>query len=631
MMTNALADPMRPVETRQVGVFTGRIEQYFSLNSRFKTQKMNAKAQLQSALDAALTLYELDGAPAEVRQIVPATNPKFGDYQWNGALQLAKILGHRPREIAAEVLARIDVVGICAAPEIAGPGFVNFRLTPEYLEKIVNAARADARLGVETTLFPEIIAIDFSSPNVAKPMHVGHIRSTILGDALARMLRFKGHTVITDNHIGDWGTAFGKIIVGWKADLDEANLQTDPIGEMERLYKDVNERAKTDPALEDAARLETAKLQSGDAENRAIWERVRALSQAQFDQIYARLGIEFDYTLGESFYNDRLESLVDELMEAGVARASEGAIAVFSDGAGDPKTDPFLINRDGEWTDAPTIVRKSDGAATYATTDLATLEYRLDEWAPNEIIYVTDSRQGQHFRQVFEAFSRWKGASAVELEHAGFGMILGEDRAPFKTREGGVVRLTDLLDEAEARARQIAREVSPDLEGAPLEEVGRVLGIGAVKYADLSSNRASDYVFSWDKAVALSGNSAVYLEYAYVRTRSIARRAQEKGVTLDNIVSIDLIENSELELARTLARFGEALDDALEDYRPHLLCDYLYELAGKFAAFYRDCPILKEPMPAGEVQRSRLALTQLAGDVLGRGLGLLGIETLEAM
>ena len=593
--------------------------------------KMNAKAQLQSALDAALTLYNLSGAPAEAQQIVPATNPKFGDYQWNGALQLAKVLDLKPREIATEVLARIDVVGICEAPEIAGPGFVNFRLTPEWLERNVNDARADARLGVETTLFPETIAIDFSSPNVAKPMHVGHIRSTIIGDALARMLRFKGHKVITDNHIGDWGTAFGKIIVGWKADLDEANLQTDPIGEMERLYKDVNERAKTDPALEDAARLETAKLQSGDAENRAIWERVRALSQAQFDRIYARLGIEFDYTLGESFYNDRLEPLVNELLEAGVARASEGAIAVFSDGQGDPKTDPFLINRDGQWTDAPTIVRKSDGAATYATTDLATLEYRLNEWAPNEIIYVTDSRQGQHFRQVFQAFARWKGASAVELEHAGFGMILGEDKTPFKTREGGVVRLTDLLDEAQTRARQIAREVSPDLEGARLDEVGRVLGIGAVKYADLSSNRASDYVFSWDKAVALSGNSAVYLEYAYVRTRSIARRAKEKGVTLDETVSIALVENSELELARTLARFGEVIDAVLEDYRPHFLCDYLYELAGKFAAFYRDCPILKEPMPDADVQRSRLALTQLAGDVLGRGLGLLGIETLEAM
>ncbi len=591
---------------------------------------MNAKQQLQSALDAALTLYDLTDAPAEAQQIVPATNPKFGDYQWNGALQLAKILGRKPREIAAEVLGRIDVVGICHAPEIAGPGFVNFRLTPQWLAKHVNHARHDERLGVDLVVNPLTVVVDFSSPNVAKPMHVGHIRSTIIGDALARLLRFKGHDVITDNHIGDWGTAFGKIIVGWKAALDEDNLKRDSIGEMERLYQTVNERAKSDPQVEESARQETAKLQAGNEENREIWERVRALSQQQFDRIYARLGIEFDVTLGESFYNGRLEPLVDELVKAGVARPSEGAIAIFSDGRGEPKTDPFLINRDGEWTDAPTIVRKSDGAATYATTDLATLEYRLQKWAPDTILYVTDSRQGQHFRQVFQAFNRWKPSTALLL-HAGFGMILGEDKTPFKTREGGTVKLTDLLDEAQERARALAAEVSPEMDAAKLDEVGRVLGIGAVKYADLSSNRASDYVFSWDKAVALNGNSAVYLEYAYVRTRSIARRAAEKGVTFDDNTNIVLNEEAEVELAKTILRFGEAIDGALEEYHPHLLCDYLYELAGKFAAFYRDCPVLKDPAPAPAIQSSRLALTALTGDVLQRGLSLLGIETLEAM
>ncbi len=591
---------------------------------------MNAKQQLQSALDAALTLYNLEGAPAEAQQIVPATNPKFGDYQWNGALQLAKILGRKPREIAAEVVERLDVAALSEAPEIAGPGFVNFRLTPQWLAEHINEARTDERLGVDKVENPQMIVVDFSSPNVAKPMHVGHIRSTIIGDAIARLLRFKGHEVITDNHIGDWGTAFGKIIVGWKAELDEANLKADPIGEMERLYQSVNERAKSDSAVEESARLETAKLQAGNEENREIWERVRALSQEQFDRIYARLGIEFDVTLGESFYNGRLEPLVDELMKANVARPSEGAVAVFSDGQGEPKSDPFKVNRDGEWTDAPTIVRKRDGAATYATTDLATLEYRLQTWAPDEIIYVTDSRQGQHFRQVFNAFNRWKPAD-VELTHIGFGMILGEDRMPFKARSGESVKLANLLDEAEERARNLAREVNPEMSDQRLQEVGRILGIGAVKYADLSSNYASDYVFSWDKAVALNGNSAVYLEYAYVRTRSIARRAAEKGVTFDAATSIALNEEAEIELAKTIARFGEAIDAALEEYRPHLLCDYLYELAGKFAAFFRDCPIVKEPAPAREIQSSRLALTQLTGDVLQRGLGLLGIETLDAM
>ncbi len=597
--------------------------------------KMNAKQQLQSALDAALTPYDLTDAPPippEALQIVPATNAKFGDYQWNGALQLAKILRLKPRDIAAEVVARLNVGGLSETPEIAGPGFVNFRLTTDWLTDHINQIRADnERLGVETAAHPQTFVVDFSSPNVAKPMHVGHIRSTIIGDALARLLRFKGHKVVTDNHIGDWGTAFGKIIVGWKADLNEANLQTDPIGEMERLYKDVSERAKTDAAIEQLARDETAKLQAGNEENREIWECVRELSQAQFDRIYARLGIEFDVTLGESFYNGRLEPLVDELVEAGVARPSEGAIAVFSDGQGEPKTDPFLVNRDGEWVDAPAIVRKRDGAATYATTDLATLEYRLQKWAPDAITYVTDSRQGQHFRQVFEAFARWKGAGDVALEHTGFGMILGEDKTPFKTREGGTVKLTDLLDEAEERARNIAREVSPEIGDNELAEVGRVLGIGAVKYADLSSNRASDYVFSWDKAVALSGNSAVYLEYAYVRTRSIARRAAEKGVLFDEASEIVLGADAEIELAKTIARFGEAIDAALEEYRPHLLCDYLYELAGKFAAFFRDCPIVKEPAPTPAIQSSRLALVALTGDVMKRGLGLLGIETLDAM
>ena len=593
---------------------------------------MNAQHQLQSALDVALAQspYDLRKAPPEAQRIVPATNPKFGDYQWNGALQLAKIAAAKPRDIAADLCSRIEVVGICNAPEIAGPGFVNFRLTTNWLQHAVEAARLDPRLGVEATADPETFVIDFSSPNVAKPMHVGHIRSTIIGDALARLLRFKGHKVITDNHIGDWGTAFGKIIVGWKSELDEANLKSDPIGEMERLYQLINKRGKADPEVENQARLETARLQSGDAQNRAIWERVRALSQDQFDQIYARLGVEFDHTLGESFYNSRLESLVDELVEAGVARPSEGAVAVFSDGQGEPKNDPFQINRDGEWADAPAIVRKSDGAATYATTDLATLEYRLDEWNPDVILYLTSAPQSLHFRQVFAAFNRWKPSSAL-LFHIAFGSVLGEDKTPLKTRDGGTVKLTDLLDEAQERARAIAQSVSPEMSDDKLEEVGRVLGIGAVKYADLSSNRASDYVFSWDKAVALSGNSAVYLEYAYVRTRSIARRAAEGNLVVDEAIPVALTEPAEVELAKVTARFGEAIDAVLEEFRPHLLCDYLYELATKFAAFYRDCPILKDPAPPVAVQLSRLALTQLTGDILARGLGLLGIETVEAM
>jgi arginyl-tRNA synthetase len=594
---------------------------------------MSAKDLLQAAIDAALTQFgTLEGVAPEVLRVVPATNPQFGDYQFNGALPLAKSLKHKPRDIATQIIEKLDVSHLAEAPEIAGPGFINLRLKREWIEGAVTNARLDERLGVEPAAQSETVVVDFSSPNVAKPMHVGHIRSTIIGDALARLLEFAGHTVITDNHIGDWGTAFGKIIVGWKSDLDQDNLAADPIGEMERLYKLINDRGKENPAIEDEARLETAKLQAGDEENLVIWEEVRELSQQQFDEIYSRLDVGFDHTLGESFYNPRLPSLVDDLLAAGVARESEGAVAVFSEGKVEPKNDPFLISKDGEWRDSPAIVRKEDGAATYTTTDLATLEYRLNEWQPASILYVTDSRQASHFDKVFNAFRRWKGEAATgEYVHVGFGMILGDDKKPFKTRSGDNVKLKELLDEAEARATESARAKNPESLDSESREIGRVLGIGAVKYADLSQNRATDYVFSWDKMLSDTGNSAVYLTYAYVRTRSIARRALAQEVDFSPQSRIILEERAELELAKHLLRFGEAIDAALEEYRPHILCEYLYDLAGKFAAFFRDCPVLKEPAPPREVQESRLALVAFTGDVLKKGLNLLGIETIEQM
>ncbi len=588
---------------------------------------MSAQKILQSAVEAALSDFDVSNVAPEALQVVPASNPQFGDYQWNGALPLAKALKQKPRDIATRVLEHLDVSAIAETPEIAGPGFLNFRLKTSWLESALESARHSDRLGVEKAEHPERFVVDFSSPNVAKPMHVGHIRSTIIGAAIVRMLRFQGHEVVSDNHIGDWGTAFGKIIVGWKSELDEANLAADPIGEMERLYKLINERGKTDTAVEDAARLETAKLQAGDAENLAIWSRVRDLSQQQFDHIYGRLNVSFDETLGESFYNPRLPGLVDELIERGLARESDGAIAVFSDGQGNPKDDPFLVSRDGEWADFPALIRKSDGAALYATTDLATLEHRIQTWHPDEIVYVTDARQAGHFRQVFAAFRRWMPTEKVRLSHVAFGTILGEDKTPLKTREGGTIKLVTLLNEAEERALAVVREKSSDLSEEESLHIAQVVGVSAVKYADLSQNRASDYVFSWDKMLAQSGNSAVYLLYAFARVQSIFRKGRERGVDI-SVAAPRLVEPAEIELGKCLLRFDEALALSLRDYRLNVMTDYVYELAGAFSSFFRDCRVLDAP---DDVRASRLALCDLTARTLQQGLQLLGIQTLEQM
>lgn len=585
---------------------------------------------LQQAVDAALAQFDLTEANPDHLRVVPATNPQFGDYQFNGALPLAKILKSKPRDLANQVVASLNVESISETPEIAGPGFINFRLKREFVERAAAEAVNDPRRGVPVTANPQKIVVDYSSPNVAKPMHVGHIRSTIIGDAITRLLRFAGHEVITDNHIGDWGTAFGKIIIGWKESLDENNLAQDPIGEMERLYKLVNAKSEADETVAEQARLETAKLQAGDSENLAIWEKVRELSQREFDAIYERLGVEFDHTLGESFYNPFLEGVVEDLLAKGVATPSEGAVAIFSNHQLDPKEDPYLIFRDGEWQDYPAIVRKRDGAATYATTDLATLDYRVKEWHPNEIIYVTDARQQDHFKQVFNAFQRWQPeGSKAEFTHAFFGKVLGDDGKPIKTRSGENIKLKDLLDEAEARALEVVKAKQPDLSEEQLVAIARVVGISAVKYADLSQNRATDYIFSWDKMLALNGNSAVYLLYAYVRTRSIFRRAIAEGISTGPFPGeLVLTEPSELALAKHALAFGEAIEAASVDYRLNFITEYLFQLAQKYTAFFDACPVIKSE---GDVRLSRFALCQLTADVLQTGLGLLGIHTIEQM
>jgi len=592
--------------------------------------------KLQQAVRAVLP--DADSSAVLIR---PCPDPNFGDYQSNALMSLAKSRKMNPRQLATSVLAKLDVGDWCEKVEIAGAGFLNFRLKNAVLSGALQAAARGEHLFFESVAqtsglcsetgqrpVPRTVVIDFSSPNVAKPMHVGHIRSTILGDSLARTLRLLGHRVITDNHIGDWGTQFGLLLLGWKQHLKPDALKTDPLGEMERLYKMVSATGEAMDTVRNAARQELVKLQSGDAENLKIWHEMLALSQKQFDTIYARLGVKFDHALGESFYNPRLKPLVDELVTKGLARESEGAIAIFFDDMPQLKEQPALI-------------RKSDGGFNYTTSDLATLAYRLETWQPDEIIYVTDGRQQLHFQQVFAAFRKWQSAarspqSAIpKLAHVWFGSILGEDGKPFKTRSGETVKLADLLDEAEDRAFKIVSEKNPDLPEAERREIARVVGLGAVKYADLLPNRQSDYVFSWDKMLALQGNTAPYLQYAYTRIRSIFRKTVETSISDKSRVNIQhptsnihLAAAEETALAKHLLNFGLTLGAVAEEYRPNFLCNYLYELAGKFTSYYENCPVLK----ADDATRaSRLALCDLTARVLKQGLDVLGIETVEQM
>jgi arginyl-tRNA synthetase len=612
--------------------------------------------QIELRLQTAVRTVLPDAVVSAV--LVRPCDPKFGDYQSNALISLAKTRKLNPRLLAADVLAKLDVSEICERVEIAGAGFLNFRLKPDvFVQTLEAAARgehlffekcscdapsleqpsapsalsnragngASPSLAATRASRPRTVVIDFSSPNVAKPMHVGHIRSTILGDSLARTLRLLGHHVVTDNHIGDWGTQFGKLLVGWKKHLDPAALQADPIAEMERLYKLVNAAGDADVKVLDEARRELVKLQAGDTENLRIWREMIDLSQKQFDTIYARLGVKFDHALGESFYNPKLKPLVEELLEKKIARESEGAVVVFFDHSLQLKPHPLII-------------RKSDGGFNYATTDLATLAYRYKTWQPDVIVYVTDGRQQLHFAQVFAAFQPWFSTfpewrdsnnpqNIFSMDHVWFGSILGEDGKPFKTRSGETVKLADLLDEAEERAFKIVSEKSIELPESQRREIARVIGLGAVKYADLLPNRQSDYFFSWDKMLALQGNTAPYLQYAYARIKSIFRKLETSNIE-HRTSNIELKATEEISLAKHLLNFGLTLEAVAEEYRPNFLCNYLFELAGKFTSFYENCPVLKAETA---VRDSRLALCDLTARVLKQGLDVLGIEVVEQM
>jgi len=641
------------------------------------------------------TRQDLESYAAMVR---PTADPRFGDYQANCVMPLAKWLGRAPRDVATALVEYLDVAEMCDDIQIAGPGFINLRLKSQFIGDAVSAMLKDNRLGVPLVGSPRTIVIDYSSPNVAKPMHVGHIRSTVIGDALARTYRFMGHHVITDNHLGDWGTQFGMVIYGFKHFGDESALASSPVEELSRLYRLVNRiieyhaavaeiesarelvvgaarmvdvaqhavAAAKDPkekkslekshasickkhtaaiekldklesivagASEDAGFLglaaqhadvgssvltETAKLHEGDGENIALWKRFLPYCRDEIDRIYHRLGVTFDHTLGESFYHEMLGKVVDDLRSAGLASDSEGAVCVFL-----PEFD------------APMIVRKKDGAFLYATTDLATLFYRRNQFSADEILYVVDSRQSEHFDKLF-AVARRLGFANIRLQHVNFGTVLGSDGRPFKTRSGTSVGLESLLDEAVVRAMAVvcdperSSRLDPPMDDAEKQQIAAAVGHGAIKYADLSHHRTSDYKFDLQKMVSLDGNTSAYIQYAYARVNGIM---QKGGVGLEEIAAFDgaalIQEAAERSLAMTLLKFGESLEQVRADDAPNFLVDYLYETARAYAVFNDNCPVLKAS--DDQTMRSRLVLVATTARVLQQGLELLGIRVVPRM
>ena len=600
------------------------------------------RAALRGMFQAALERLSADGVvaiapeelPALVELVRETADPKHGDYSGTMAMGLAKRAGKKPRDIAVEIIKRLDVADLFEPPgEPVGPGFINLRVRDDALARAVAAAVSDERLGVAPVTTPETIVLDYSSPNVAKPMHVGHIRSTVIGDALARILKFRGHHTITDNHLGDWGTQFGMILWGWKHCRDDAAFAADPTGELGRLYRLVRKVADAKPdelaADPEAAALaarfpeagrevlaETAKLHEGDPENRRLWEQFMPACRREIDRIYGRLDVSFDHTLGESFYQPLLAGTVRDLEACGLARESRGATGVFLDGPDKP----------------PLLIRKADGAFLYATTDLATIRWRMEHWKPDRILYVVDHRQSQHFEQVFETARRW-GVGGVDFVHVAFGTVLGDDGKPFKTRAGDTVGLEALLDEGVARAFSVVTTADADRgSGMPEAERRRIadaVGIGAIKYADLAQNRTTDYTFSFDKMLELKGNTAAYMQYAVARVEGIfAKGGIDRGAVRREAGEIAFTDGRERALAMKLLRFAEALEDVEADYRPNVLTAYLFDVAGAYSTFYDALSVLKAE---GAERTTRLALCDLTGQVLRTGLELLGIRVPERM
>jgi arginyl-tRNA synthetase len=579
--------------------------------------------QLEIQFTQALTAAFGSNVTGVAPMVVPASNPKFGDYQCNVALSLSKSLGQPPRTIAQKLLEHLDVTGICQTPTIAGPGFINLTLEPAYLEAQLSDIQKDPRLGVNPAKTPQRVIVDFSAPNIAKEMHVGHLRSTIIGDCIARILEFWGHDVLRLNHVGDWGTQFGMLIAYLREAYPEALTTANALdlGDLVTLYRKAKHRFDTDEKFQETARQEVVKLQAGEEDSRRAWQLLCEQSRREFQVIYDLLDIHL-MERGESFYNPLLPAVVEDLAQLGLLVEDAGAKCVFLEG---------FTNKSGE--PLPLIVKKSDGGYNYATTDLAAIRYRIQQDHAERIIYVTDAGQANHFAQVFQVARRagWL-TDEVKVIHVPFGLVQGEDGKKLKTRSGETVRLRDLLDEAIARARA-------DLEARLKEEgreepeefkahVAKIVGISAVKYADLSQNRTSNYIFSFNKMLALQGNTAPYLLYAYVRIQGISRKGNIDFEQLGTNAQILLREETELALAKHLLQLSEVLNEVEQDLLPNRLGQYLYELSQKFNQFFEQCPVLWSEEP---VRTSRLVLCDLTARTLKLGLSLLGISVLERM
>ncbi|EGV6125304.1 arginine--tRNA ligase [Salmonella enterica] len=577
---------------------------------------MNIQALLSEKVSQAMIAA---GAPADCEpQVRQSAKVQFGDYQANGMMAVAKKLGMAPRQLAEQVLTHLDLSGIASKVEIAGPGFINIFLEPAFLAEQVQQALASDRLGVSQPT-RQTIVVDYSAPNVAKEMHVGHLRSTIIGDAAVRTLEFLGHHVIRANHVGDWGTQFG-MLIAWLEKQQQENAGDMALADLEGFYRDAKKHYDEDEAFAERARNYVVKLQSGDTYFREMWRKLVDITMTQNQITYDRLNVTLtrDDVMGESLYNPMLPGIVADLKAKGLAVESEGATVVFLDEFKNKEGDPMGV-----------IIQKKDGGYLYTTTDIACAKYRYETLHADRVLYYIDSRQHQHLMQAW-TIVRKAGyvPDSVPLEHHMFGMMLGKDGKPFKTRAGGTVKLADLLDEALERARRLVAEKNPDMPADELEKLANAVGIGAVKYADLSKNRTTDYIFDWDNMLAFEGNTAPYMQYAYTRVLSVFRKANIDEQVLASAPVI-ISEDREAQLAARLLQFEETLTVVAREGTPHVMCAYLYDVAGLFSGFYEHCPILSAENDA--VRNSRLKLAQLTAKTLKLGLDTLGIETVERM
>jgi arginyl-tRNA synthetase len=579
---------------------------------------MNIK---QLLADKVLSAMVAAGLPADTNPAISVSNrPQFGDYQANGVMGAAKKLNTNPRELATEVVEHLAIDDIAAKVEIAGPGFINIHLKPEWLAQQLHQVALDEKLNVSQRETPQTVVVDYSAPNLAKEMHVGHLRSTIIGDAVVRVLEFRGDKVIRQNHMGDWGTQFGMLLAHLSDKLAENAVAETALADLENFYREAKVRFDNEAGFADRAREYVVKLQGGDPQCLALWQQFIDISIKHSEEIYQKLNVTLtrDDIMGESAYNEDLPRVVEELKQKHIAVEDQGAVVVFIH---------EMANKDGE--PSVFIVQKSGGGYLYATTDLAACRYRVNQLKADRIIIFTDARQSLHFKQV-EIVARKAGflPEQVQYQHCPFGMMLGDDGKPFKTRTGGTVKLAELLDEAVTRAKALIAEKNPDYDAETLNDIAHKVGIGAVKFADLSKNRTSDYVFNWQTMLSFEGATAPYLQYAYSRVQSLFSRA---GIDANNF-SADIILNSEQEkaLALKLLQLEDVLDSVLVDCTPNLLCSYLYELASLYMSFYEACPILKEGVSETD-KHSRLMLCLLVSRTLKQGLSLLGIDVMERM